>query len=67
LRNWGFVTIEIAGISINAHSRHKRIEKMIKKAKLFRITSPEKKSTANPTITEKAFIATPRPVVIRVQ
>jgi hypothetical protein len=62
----GSVSIVIAGTRINAHSKHKKSEKMIRKAKVFKIIIPEKNSTAKPMITEKAFIAIPLPVVTSV-
>jgi len=55
-----------AGTSKSEQSKQSRREKMIRKAKVFRIVSAEMRSTANPRMTENALIVIPLPVVLRV-
>lgn len=55
-----------AGIKTSALSKQRSSEKIMRNAKVFRITNPERKRTENPIITEIALIAIPLPVVFRV-
>lgn len=61
----GFVNIQIAGTKINAEIRHKNIETMIRNAKDRIKGKADKNNTEKPTITEKALIIIPLPVVFK--
>jgi len=65
-KNFGLTFITKDGTRMSAQSRHSRIEKMIRNAKVLRIINPEKNSTANPRMTEKPLMAIPLPVVVSV-
>ncbi len=66
IKNLEWLSITMAGISTNAQNRQTNSENMIRKPKALSIVKPDRKSTANPAITESAFRDIPRPVVLNV-
>jgi hypothetical protein len=65
-KNLGLKTRHIAGMNINAHTRQRNSESMINKANDWMSGKEEKNKTANPSITAKALIQIPRPMVFNV-
>ena len=57
--------MQIAGTNIKAEIKQKNIEIIIRKANDWIMGNAENRSIAKPTITERAFMVMPLPVVIK--
>ena len=65
-KNFGLIIRQMEGMSIRAQRRQRNRERMISRANDLIRGNAEKRSTENPSITEKALMAIPRPVAVNI-